>query len=75
MHNGAPSLFLSFSLSLFLVVISEERRHRPSTSGSRSREKNLAPAQNAEIRSNLMERLHAGVMRLSINNLGVLIRL
>ena len=64
-------LFLSFSLSLFLAVISEERRHRPSTSSSRPRERNLSPAQNAK--SDPLEHIHAGVMRQSINNLGVLI--
>uniref|UniRef100_A0A671TI71 Phosphoglucomutase 2-like 1 n=1 Tax=Sparus aurata TaxID=8175 RepID=A0A671TI71_SPAAU len=68
MHNGA--------LSLFLAVISEEkrrRRRRPSTSGSRPREKNLAPAQNAKSESNLIERIHAGVM--SVTDLSAMKRL
>ena len=53
-------------MALLLAVISEERRCHCPTSGSRSQEKNLKPAQNAEIQSDLMERLHARVMQLSI---------
>ena len=49
----------------FLLILVESRR-RPSTSGSQPREKNLKPAQNAIIRSDLMECIHAGVMQLSI---------
>ena len=51
---------------LLFAVISEGRRRRPSTSGSQPQEKNLEPAQNAKSESNLMERIHAGVMWLSI---------
>ena len=78
-RDEAPSLYISYmvymiitqtrcTMALFLAVISEDRRRRrrPSTSSSRPREKNLEPAQNAEIRSALMERIHAGVMRPSI---------
>ena len=60
------------TVALLLAVISEERRHRRchSTSGSRSQEKNLEPAQNAKSESNLMQRIHIeviiGVIQLSI---------
>ena len=57
------------TMVLLLPVISEESYHHhcrcPSTSGSWPREKNLEPAQNAKIRSNLMQRIHARV-RVSI---------
>ena len=56
------------TMALLLAVISEETccRHRPSISGSRPREKNLEPAQNAKSESDLMEHIHARVMRPSI---------
>ena len=41
------------------------RYHRPSTSGSRPQKKKLEPAQKIKSESNLMERIHARVMRLS----------
>ena len=54
-------------MALFLVVISEERRHRRrlSPSGLRSRGKSCACAEH-KIRSDPLERIHAGVMQLSI---------
>ena len=79
-RDKATSMYISYmvymiitqtrhTMALFLSVISEERRfccHRPSTSSSWSWEKNLEPAPNTEIRSNLIEHTHARVMRLSI---------
>ena len=55
------------TMALFLVVISEERRHRRrlSPSGLRSRGKSCACAEH-KIRSDPLERIHAGVMQLSI---------
>ena len=56
------------TMALLLVVISEERRHRhhPFISGSQPQEKNFKPVQNTKSQSNLIERIHAGVMWLSI---------
>ena len=51
---------------LLAVILEERRRRRPSTSSSRPQEKDLKPAQNAKIRSDLIERKRAGVMQLSI---------
>ena len=56
------------TMALLLAVISEERRcHRcPSLYGPRPWEKNLETVQNTKSESNLIERIHARVMRLSI---------
>ena len=55
-------------MALLLAAILEERRHhhRPSTSSSWPQEENLEPAQNAKSESNLIEHIHAGVVRISI---------
>ena len=78
-RDEATSLYISYmvymiitqtkcTMALLLAVISEERRcrRRSSTSGSQPQQKNFKPAQIAKSESNLIERIHARVMRLSI---------
>ena len=74
-RDEAASLYISYivyviitqtrcTVPLLLAVISEEKC--PSISSSPPWEQNLEPAQNVKSESNLMERIHAGVTRLSI---------
>ena len=49
---------------LIAVILEESHRH-PSASGSRPREK-TQNAKKRNIQSDLMERIHAGVMQISI---------
>ena len=55
------------TMAFLVAVISEEsRRRHPSTSGSRPQGIKSQACTERKIRSDLMERIHARVMRLSI---------
>ena len=79
-QDEATSLYISYKVYMIITqtrgtigalacsfLEKSQCRRRPSISGSPPREKNLEPAQNVKSESNLIEHIHARVMRL--NNL------